>query len=273
MEVDVVPAGERAAPVEDDGVDAGLSHPGPRRRRWSTASADRDVLPLAGGPVADLDDAVGQAAADRHDRRDADQLGVLELHAGADLAGAVVVEHGRRPRAESSSASRAAASKTSPSLPAATRWTSAGRDLARPAQPELVEGVLGDRRDRAGRADAVGAHGDRDELAVLVEHLEVERLGVLAAELEDVAHLDAAGGVQRAAVVPQRGQASPSRTSAASIVPSGVKSRPATRSMTWEPVDVGAGDPAGALDDARVDEVADPGRDSPRRARRGRCSP
>ena len=33
----------------------------------------------------------------------------------------------------------------------------------------------------------------------------------------------------------QFGQGSPSRTSAASMVPSGVKSRPATRSMTWLP--------------------------------------
>ena len=33
----------------------------------------------------------------------------------------------------------------------------------------------------------------------------------------------------------QFGQGSPSRTSAASMVPSGVKSRPATRSSTWLP--------------------------------------
>ncbi len=36
--------------------------------------------------------------------------------------------------------------------------------------------------------------------------------------------------------LPQRGHGSPSRISAASIVPSGVKSRPATRSITWLPV-------------------------------------
>ena len=36
-------------------------------------------------------------------------------------------------------------------------------------------------------------------LAVLVEHREAERLGVLAAELEDVADLDAAGDLERAA--------------------------------------------------------------------------
>ena len=108
------------------------------------------------------------------------------------------------------------------------------RDVARPAQADLVEGVLGDRGDRPRRADAVGAHRHGDQLAVLVEHLEAERLGVLAPELEDVAHLDAARRLERAAAVAP-GQGSPSRTSAASIVPSGVKSRPATRSMTWLP--------------------------------------
>ena len=71
---------------------------------------------------------------------------------------------------------------------------------------------------------------------------EVERVGVLATELEDVAHLDAARGLERAVVTV--GQGSPSRTSATSMTPSAVKSRPATRSSTWLPLDVGAGDPA-----------------------------
>ena len=60
---------------------------------------------------------------------------------------------------------------------------------------------LGDDREDAGDADAVGAHRDGDELAVLVEHLEAERLGVLAAELEDVADLHAAGELDRAGAV------------------------------------------------------------------------
>ncbi len=61
--------------------------------------------------------------------------------------------------------------------------------------------------------------------------------------------------------VPRRssGQGSPSRTSAASIVPSGVKSRPGDQVEHVAAVDVGAGHPAGALDDPRVDEVADAG--------------
>ena len=67
--------------------------PRPRRRPYepapttwttrSTTSPTGDLLALAGRPVADLDDAVGEPLADHDDRRDADQLGVLELHARA----------------------------------------------------------------------------------------------------------------------------------------------------------------------------------------------
>ena len=78
-------------------------------------------------------------------------------------------------------------------------------DLTWPAQPELVEGLLGDGRDRPGHPDAVGAHGDDDLLAVLVEHFEIKRLGVLAAELEDMADLDAPLDGQRPAAVRVRG--------------------------------------------------------------------
>src|SRR4029077_6966729 len=42
----------------------------------------RDLLPLVGAPVLDLDIAVGQAAAHGDDGGHADQLRVLELHAG-----------------------------------------------------------------------------------------------------------------------------------------------------------------------------------------------
>ena len=133
-----------------------------------------------------------------------------------------------------------------------------GRDVARPAQADLVEGVLGDRGDGARGTDAVGAHGDGDELAVLVEHLEVERVGVLAAELEDVAHLDAARGLQGAAVA-RCGQGSPSRTSATSMTPSPEKSRPATRSSTWLPATSAPVTQRGALDDAGVEQEADAG--------------
>ena len=66
---------------------------------------------------------------------------------------------------------------------------------------------LGDGGHGPAHADAVGAHGDDDLLAVLVEHLEAEGLGVLAAELEHVAHLDAARGLQGAGLADRAGVA------------------------------------------------------------------
>src|SRR3954451_6007972 len=50
------------------------------------------ALAFPGTPVADLDGALGEVATDHDDRGYADQLGVLELHAGADLL-PVVVDH------------------------------------------------------------------------------------------------------------------------------------------------------------------------------------
>ena len=105
-------------------------------------------------------------------------------------------------------------------------------DVARPDQALVVVVGLGQGGHRAGHADAVGAHGDDHELAVLVQHLQVQGLGVLAAQLEDVAHLDAAGGFQRAGSV--RGRIACAHLDA-SMVPSQVKSRPATRPKTCLP--------------------------------------
>ena len=51
---------------------------------------------------------------------------------------------------------------------------------------------LDDRRDQAGRADAVGAHRNEMILAVRAGHLGAHRLGILVAEVENVADLDAA---------------------------------------------------------------------------------
>ena len=79
--------------------------------------------------------------------------------------------------------------------------TSKGATSAGQIRPLSSAVALGDRREDAGDADAVRAHRDGDELAVLVEHLEAERLGVLAAELEHVADLHAARELDRAGAV------------------------------------------------------------------------
>ena len=145
-----------------------------------------------------------------------------------------------------------------------------GRELARPDEAGLVVVALDDAGDGARDADAVGAHDDRDELAVLVEHLEVERLGVLRAELEDVAHLDAARGRQRVVAV-RAGVARAHLGGLDRAVGGEVAARDEVDDVL--PGDVGTGDPAGALGDARVEQVADAARALAARARRGRCSP
>ena len=77
---------------------AGRRHTGgrPSRARSARGEAgdrlvDRQLLALAGAAVLELDDALGGAAAGDQDRRDADQLGVGELHARARR------RRGRRP--------------------------------------------------------------------------------------------------------------------------------------------------------------------------------
>ncbi len=58
---------------------------------------------------------------------------------------------------------------------------------------ELLERVCG---GSPGDADSVGAHRHAYGLALRPEHVEGERVGELAAELEDVADLDAATDLQ-----------------------------------------------------------------------------
>ena len=70
-------------------------------------------------------------------------------------------------------------------------------DVGGPDQALAVVVRLGDHRHDAGDPDAVGAHRDGHEFSVLVEHLETEGLGVLAAELEHVADLHAARDLDR----------------------------------------------------------------------------
>ena len=117
--------------------------------------------------------------------------------------------------------------------------------------------ALGDARDGARDPDAVRAHDHGAQLAVLVEHLEVERLGVLGAELEDVPHLDAAGRLQ---AVPARG------AGVAVAHLRGLDGAVGGEVAPGDEVDdvparlVGTGHPRRALADPRVEQVADAGR-------------
>ena len=158
------------------------------RRAIASSTVSSSRSPRAA--VLELQDALGGAAARDQDLRYADQLGVGELHARGD-AGAVVDQDAEaRPRASFSETSRA--SSVWRALPAATTWTSAGATSAGQHRPLSSARLLGEGGDRAGDADAVGAHGHADRLAVLAEDVELEGVGVLAAQLEDVADLDGA---------------------------------------------------------------------------------
>jgi hypothetical protein len=98
-------------------------------------------------PVADLDDPVGEPLADHDDRRDADQLGVLELHARGHLR-AVVVQHRDALAAELLGDARGGLEDRRV-LAGGDQVHVRRSDLPRPDQPDVVGGALGDRGDQS----------------------------------------------------------------------------------------------------------------------------
>ena len=123
-------------------------------------------------------------------------------------------------------------------------------------RPFVVVVEFGDDREDAGHADAVRTHRDGHELAVLVEDLEPERLGVLAAELEHVADLHAARERDRAGAVGGGVALAHGRDLDETV---GGEVAAGDERVHVLLVDVRAGDPARAVDDARVEQVADAG--------------
>ena len=114
---------------------------------------------------------VGDAAADDDDRRDADQLGVLEAHAGGDTPSrsSNSTRRRRRPRARRP-ATRQPWRCGPPSLPAITRWTSAGaisRGQHRPMSSSVASAIAATARDTPTPYEPIVR---RDRLAVLVQH-------------------------------------------------------------------------------------------------------
>ena len=148
----------RAADLGDDGGDRVVQRDPAGRRR----SAGRAARPRRRPGSCRSTRMVG----------DAEQLGVLERHARRDALRSS--SSTLSPGASSSSASALAPRACWSSLPAPTTCTSAGDDRARPDQALVVVGLLGDRRDGARDADAVGAHRHADRLAVRAEHVEAE---------------------------------------------------------------------------------------------------
>src|SRR3954447_10560477 len=154
---------------------------------------DGDLAPFAGAPLLDLDLAVDKRLADHDDRRHAEQVGVGELLPRGRVA--VVEQH---LLARGFEVARDLLGRVE-LLALLARLGLADRDDvhvvrrngSRPDETRVIAGLFGDRGHGTGHTDAVGPHRDPDRLAFRSLRVELERVGVLATELEDVADLDA----------------------------------------------------------------------------------
>src|SRR5665647_1437489 len=164
---------------------------------------DGHLTSIAGRAILDLDRAGLKALAHDDDGRDSDQLCILELHTGRDLDAVVIDDRDslccegiREP---------GSLGEDLLVLAGGHQVDVGGSDLAGPHEAYLVVAALGHCSDGTTDAHAVGTHGHGHELAVPVEDLELQRLGELLAQLEDVAHLDSSSRHERALAVRARG--------------------------------------------------------------------
>src|SRR3954470_15623911 len=165
--------------------------------RTSTASEqrlrvlDRARGALPGGTFRDLDAARGERPrTDRQDPRHPEKLAVGELHAGR-LVAVVPQDLATRLRSDVVESLRDLGHRRVLGGPDRDEVSGVGRDLGRPDDALVVVMRLDDAGDIPPDADAVRAHDDRVGDAVLTQVRGPERVGVLGAELEDVADLDA----------------------------------------------------------------------------------
>src|SRR6478752_5718448 len=208
------------------------------------------ILGIAAAAVLDLHDAVHESAPDGEDGGDADQFGIAELHAGGNL-GAVVIDDVEAGSFELQGEFFGGGEDF---LAAAHGHNvDVGRgDGARPDQAPVIVVGLCQGRHGAGDADAVGAHGHHHLLAVLVQDFQVQGGGVLPAELEDVAHFDAAGGFEGTGTVGclvAGAHLGAFDDSVPAEVASGDEAKDVLAGL------VGAGDPGRAADDAGIHKV------------------
>src|SRR5690625_1459188 len=253
--------GTRKAPGTDPfGTEAGYgvraSRCGPRRISGPAGPqgalddlVEGDLLTTTVGAVAQLHETVLEAAAHDDGRGHAQELGVGELHARGHAL-AVVDQHTQSALLEFTGDTQGLLDLVA--LAGADHVHVGGGDGARPHDALVVVGLLHDGGDHTGDSDAVGTHGHALGLTVGAERVELDRVGVLAAELEDVADLDTARGVERALSV-WRGVT----VSDVGHVDGPVRGEVPASDEVDDVVlgAVGARDPAGAGHDARVHEV------------------
>ncbi|CFE39588.1 Uncharacterised protein [Mycobacterium tuberculosis] len=128
------------------------------------------------------------------------------------------------------------------------------RDRRRPAKAQLVVVLLGNDGNQPRHTDAVGTHGQPHRLAILAEHVGGEGVGVFAPQLEDVPNFDTARHDQRTGAV-GRWIAFAHLGGLNGAVCGEVAAGHQTDNMAAGLVR--PGDPAGAVDYPRVDEIAD----------------
>src|SRR6185437_2352186 len=156
----------------------------------------RELRALGIAAIAVLQAAGLQAPiADHQPMRDAEQLRVGELDAGAGIA--VVIEH-----LDAAGGELVVEAVVNFAYPGGFLQVERhehhleGSQRLRPDDPPLIVILLDGRGDDARHPDAIAAHEEGHFLAALIEYARLERLAVLAAELEDVADLDAPGDLQ-----------------------------------------------------------------------------
>ncbi len=125
-------------------------------------------------------------------------------------------------------------------------------DDRRPSQAALVMVGFGDARHHAGDADAVGSHPHWGGLAILVKHLQSQRVGVLQTQLEHLSDLHTTFEAQRAGTVRAHvAMANLHRLDGAV----GLEITAVHEIVVVDLVFVRAGEPCGTTGDMRVDEV------------------
>src|SRR5690606_36352912 len=157
----------------------------------------RDDGPLVFGAPLGLEATALQAAlADGDAERQPDDVGVVELHAGAEVA--VVVQRWDA-RLLQRLVQRLGLLQRLVGAGQRHEVHVVGRNLARPDDAVLVVVLLDYRCEQAVQPDTVAAHDDQLVGAVAVQERRADRLAVARAELEAVAQLDGAVDAERAA--------------------------------------------------------------------------
>ena len=149
-----------------------------------------DLVGLVGQAVTQLHLAVRVATAKDDHKRHTQQLGVLELHTGADLRtvvekhlNALLTEVFRQPFSGLSCFGVLTGHSDVNLVRCCGNW---------PLEALFIQLLFCEDSDQTGHTNAVGPHRRTSTLTVDIEDVNFKGVGVLAAQLENVTNLDAA---------------------------------------------------------------------------------